>query len=75
MSPVWILPNRYYYCSLCRQWYGGGAGELLKVPNPNQDRIDEASSTIADPILEEDEPIIREPDGGPNEGQENPDQA
>jgi hypothetical protein len=50
MSAVW--PNgtdRLYYCSLCLQWYGGGVGELIKVPNPNQDKIDEFTGKIEDP--------------------------
>ena len=53
MSALWVMPNRYYYCSLCRIWYGGRAGELVEVPNPNQDKIDEYNNRIEDPVLEE----------------------
>jgi hypothetical protein len=54
MSPVWVMPNRYYYCSLCRIWYGGRDGELIIVPNPNQDKIDEAKGNkLDDPVLDE----------------------
>ena len=54
MSPVWVMPNRYYYCSLCLQWYGGRDGELIKVANPNQDKIDEVKGKIEDPVFEKD---------------------
>ncbi len=53
MSPVWVMPNRYYYCSFCRQWYGGRVDELAKVDNPNQDKIDDAKAKLEDPVLEE----------------------
>jgi hypothetical protein len=53
MSPVWVMPDRYYYCGFCRQWYGGTDADLQPVPNPNQDKIDAALNKIEDPVLEE----------------------
>lgn len=55
MSPIWILPTRYYYCSLCGVWYAGRDDALYVVENPNQDKITAASNKLDDPILEEDE--------------------
>lgn len=53
MSPIWILPDRFYYCGLCRQWYSGMDGDLQPVENPNKDKIEEASRKLEDPIIEE----------------------
>jgi hypothetical protein len=53
MSATW--PNgidRMYYCSLCRQWYGGGKGDIHPIENPNQDKIDDAKR-IEDPTEEQ----------------------
>lgn len=55
MSPVWVMPNRYYYCGFCKIWYGGRDGELVIVPNPNQDKIEEASNKLEDPVFEEED--------------------
>lgn len=53
MSPVWIMPSRFYYCGFCKIWYGGRDGELVVVPNPNQDKIDEFTNKVEDPIFED----------------------
>ncbi len=47
------MPNRYYYCSFCRQWYAGSDKNLEKVANPNQDKIDEFTNKIEDPVFDE----------------------
>ncbi len=36
MIARWIENNRYYYCDLCRVWYGGGPGELNEVEDPRK---------------------------------------
>lgn len=53
MSPIWILPTRYYYCSFCKLWYAGKDGELQIVENPNKDKIEAASNKLEDPIFED----------------------
>lgn len=36
MAARWIDNSRYYYCDLCKIWYGGK--ELVVVPNPYEGR-------------------------------------
>lgn len=33
MAPIWIMPNRYYFCELCRVYYSGTDNELIIVPS------------------------------------------
>ena len=33
MSARWVENKRYYYCDLCKVWYGGGS-ELIEVESP-----------------------------------------
>ena len=33
MIARWVNNSRYYYCDLCRIWYGGGK-EIVEVPSP-----------------------------------------
>jgi hypothetical protein len=51
LSPIWVMPNRYYYCGFCHVYYGGRDGELQIVDTPYRDKIE--SAKIEDPILEE----------------------
>lgn len=51
MSPMWILPNRYYYCGFCHVYYGGRDSELVVVPSPYSNTV--VNNVIEDPILEE----------------------
>jgi len=54
MSAVW--PNgitRLYYCGFCEVWYGGTVDELVVVPNPNEEKIDEYKNRIEDPIRDD----------------------
>jgi hypothetical protein len=45
MGKFWILPDRYYYCEFCREYYGGMDSNLelvdrdkvLKLLKENQD--------------------------------------
>lgn len=39
MIARWVNNSRYYYCDLCRIWYGGRSGELVVVENPYADKI------------------------------------
>lgn len=60
MDFVYVNLVRYLYCSFCRVWrFGNNNEDLVIVPNPNQDKIDEfTKGKIEDPILEEDEHTI-----------------
>jgi hypothetical protein len=35
MPARWIENNRYYYCDLCKVWYGG-RNELIEVEDPRK---------------------------------------
>lgn len=50
LSPMWVLPHRYYYCGFCRQYYGGTPKNLEKVESPFKEKLE--SGKIEDPILE-----------------------
>jgi hypothetical protein len=55
MSFVYVELIRYVYCSFCRTWRHGSNDNLQIVPNPNQDKIDEFSNKIEDPVFESDD--------------------
>lgn len=38
MVARWIDNKRYYYCDLCRIWYGGGQ-ELIEVEDPTKKEV------------------------------------
>lgn len=42
MAPIWVLPNRYYYCEFCRTYYAGKDKDLHQVPNPQLEAFLEA---------------------------------
>lgn len=35
MIARWVNNNRYYYCDLCKIWYGGRIDNLIEVADPN----------------------------------------
>jgi hypothetical protein len=51
MTARWIDNRRYFYCDLCKLWYGGGKGSLIVVDSPYL--IDSSEGKIDRRILEE----------------------
>lgn len=52
MSPIWVLPHRYYFCGFCHVYYAG-AKELSIVESPYKDKIEAATNKVEDPIMED----------------------
>lgn len=54
MAPIWILPNRYYYCDFCRVYYTGmdealtifPREDMYKLMQENQYEREETQRTI-----------------------------
>ena len=53
MSPVWIMPDRYYYCGFCHVYYAGRDGELQIVESPYKNYNN--PSIVEDPVEDEQE--------------------